>query len=190
MKPHIGGTTETPPLDDEGWVSAYSGSGEMQTNGETAAWIDPEDMSSAELLAEAGVEPIVSTSEAAEYFDKTSQWIYWGLKPDPETGKARFTWPDGSEIVPERIGEGVNSRRRFTTPILRAILTSCYRRGTVTDDELKVIIRRIRYTELGVEWREREGWKRVHLGRKRYRWVKPELAYRSEGEWKLRKAKK
>lgn len=151
--------------------------------------IDVSKMTDTELLAEADVEPIVSTSEAAEYFDRTSQWIYWGLKPDPDTGEIRFVWPDGTPIVPDRIGEGSNSRRRFTMPIMRAILQACYRRGNVTDAELKRIIRRIRYTELGVEWREREGWRFVDLGRNRYRWVKPEHAYfdRKNKIWKVKK---
>lgn len=146
-------------------------------------------MTDAELLAEAGIEPIVSTTEAAEYFDRTSQWIYWGLKPDENTGERIFVWPDGSPIIPERIGDPLSGRRRFTTPILRAILAACYRRGNITDDELKIIIRRIRYTELGVEWRQREGWKFADLGRNRHRWVKPENAYfdRKAKTWRLRK---
>lgn len=142
----------------------------------------------AELMAMAGIDPVVSTSEAAEYFDRTSQWIYWGLKPDPVTGKQVFIWPNGSPIVPERVGnDGGDGRRRFTMPILRAILASCYRRGNIEPSELQAIIRRIRYTELGVEWREREGWVYVDLGRNRHRWVKPDRAVYDEQTqtWKL-----
>lgn len=163
-------------------------------------WDDPvetaiaalDNMTDSELLAEAGIEPVVSTAEAAEYFDRTSQWIYWGLKPHEKTGKAVFVWSDGSNIVPERVGDPEEGRRRFTTPILRAILKACYQRGNITDDELKKIIRRIRYTELGVEWRQREGWRYVDLGRNRHRWVKPEKAYMDTRNkvWKLRKKEK
>ena len=146
-------------------------------------------MNEAELLQEAGVDPAVSTTEAAEYFDRTTQWIYWGLKPDPETGEHVFVWPDGTPIVPDRIGDPVTGRRRFTMPILRAILQSCYRRGNIEAQELQDIIRRIRYTELGVEWREREGWKYVDMGRNRHRWAKAEDAYydRRSQSWRLKK---
>lgn len=145
--------------------------------------------SDSNLMAMADIEPIVSTTEAAEYFDRTSQWMYWGLKPDAETGEHVFVWQDGTPIVPERIGDPVTGRRRFTMPILRAILQASYRRGNIESGELQTVIRRIRYTELGVEWRDREGWKYVDLGRNRHRWVKPEDAYydRRAKLWKLKK---
>lgn len=74
-------------------------------------------------------------------------------------------------------------------PILRAILQASYRRGNIEAGELQTVIRRIRYTELGVEWRDREGWKYVDLGRNRHRWVRPENAYydRRAKVWKLKK---
>lgn len=134
-------------------------------------------MSDAELLAEAGIEPIVSTTEAAEYFDRSNQWMYWGLRPDPKTGEHIFVWSDGTPIVPERIGDPESGRRRFTMPILRAIMMASHHRGNLEPEELTKVLRRIRYTELGVEWREREGWKYVDLGRNRHRWVRPENAY-------------
>lgn len=145
--------------------------------------------SDSNLMAMADIEPIVSTTEAAEYFDRTSQWMYWGLKPDDQTGEHVFVWPDGTPIVPERIGDPVTGRRRFTMPILRAILQASYRRGNIESGELQTVIRRIRYTELGVEWRDREGWKYVDLGRNRHRWVRPEDAEydRRAKVWKLKK---
>lgn len=154
-----------------------------------AKWVD--NLTDTELLNAAGIEPVVSTAEAAEYFDRTTQWIYWGLKPDPVTGEVRFVWPDGTPIAPDRIGDPEHGQRRFTTPILMAILQSCYRRGNVSTEDLKKIVRRIRYTEMGVEWRQREGWKQVDLGRNRRRWVKPEDAVydRKSKSWKLRKRK-
>lgn len=123
-------------------------------------------MSDEELLTEAGVEPIFSTSEAAEFFDRSSQWLYWGLREQV------FTTADGTPIDPDRIGHPVRGRRRFTIPILKEIMKSSYRRGNLDGEQLKVIMRRIKYAEQGVEWREREGWKYAHLGRNRYRWHK------------------
>jgi len=138
-------------------------------------------MSDEELLREAGVEPVFSTSEAAEFFDRSNQWLYWGLR------EGVFTGDDGSAIDPERIGHPVRGRRRFTIPILKEIMRSSYRRGNLDGEQLAIIMRRIKLTEEGVEWREREGWHYTHLGRNRHRWVKPELTVwnPSAREWRL-----
>lgn len=141
-----------------------------------------ESMSDEELMAEAGVEPIFSTTEAAEFFDRSNQWLYWGLR------EGVFTDDDGNPLDPERIGDPSKGRRRFTVSILKDIMRSSYRRGNIDPDHLKTIMRRIRYAELGVEWREREGWHYAHLGRSRYRWVRPEDTEwdAKAKEWKVR----
>lgn len=139
-------------------------------------------MTDEELMAEAGVEPIFSTTEAAEFFDRSNQWLYWGLR------EGVFTDDDGNPLDPERIGDPAKGRRRFTVPILKDIMRSSYRRGNIDPDHLKTIMRRLRYAELGVEWREREGWHYAHLGRSRYRWVRPEDTEwdAKNKEWKVR----
>ena len=139
-------------------------------------------MTDEELMAEAGVEPIFSTTEAAEFFDRSNQWLYWGLR------EGVFTDDDGNPLDPERIGDPSKGRRRFTVPILKDIMRSSYRRGNIDPDHLKTIMRRLRYAELGVEWREREGWHYAHLGRSRYRWVRPEDTEwdAKNKEWKVR----
>lgn len=141
-----------------------------------------ESMTDEELMAEAGVEPIFSTTEAAEFFDRSNQWLYWGLR------EGVFTDDDGNPLDPERIGDPSKGRRRFTISILKDIMRSSYRRGNIDPDHLKTITRRIRYAELGVEWREREGWHYAHLGRSRYRWVRPEDTEwdAKAKEWKVR----
>lgn len=138
-------------------------------------------MTDEELLREAGVEPIFSTSEAAEFFDRSNQWLYWGLREQV------FTGTDGTPIDPDRIGHPVRGRRRFTIPILKEIMKSSYRRGNLTGEQLTTIMRRIKMAEEGVEWREREGWHYTHLGRNRHRWMKPELTVWDDknGEYKL-----
>lgn len=188
MEPSTDGQTTEPLHQDVEGNSVFLGEEFDAVWLREAAIESVESMTDAELLAEAGVETIVSTGEAAEYFDRTPQWVYWGLKTDHATGPI-FVWSDGTPIVPERSPQG---RRRFTTTILRAILMSCYRRGNITDTELKTIIRRIKYTELGVEWREREGWRYVYFGRNHYRWVHPSRAYKDKTNniWKLRKEAK
>lgn len=92
-----------------------------------------------ELLA--GVEKVYSTSEAAKFFGKSNQWLYWGMRNNI------FTNPDGSEIEPERIGKG--GRRRFTLPVIRDIALSCYRRGNLKEPELKDIMVKIARAEQG-----------------------------------------
>lgn len=205
MEPQINqidGDTENPLRDDfargqsalgPDWSQFYTSEDTGAWNassGEDAKWV--ESATDDQLIAESGIEPVLSTADVAEYFDRTTQWVYWGLKPDPQSGEIRFVWPDGTPIVPERIGHPIQGRRRFTTVILRAILESCYRRGNISSDELKTILRRIRYTEVGVEWRQREGWKYVDLGRNKHRWVRPENAVldKKTKTWKRRKVDK
>jgi hypothetical protein len=85
------------------------------------------------------VEKVYSTQEAAQFFEKSNQWIYWGLR------EKVFTYPDGSPIEPTRIGKA--GRRRFTLPILREMALSWYRRGNVKEDELKMILHKISKAE-------------------------------------------
>lgn len=116
-------------------------------------------------------EQIFSTSEAAEFFDRSSQWIYWGLREEI------FHDENGVPVQPTRKGQG-RGQRCFTVPILRSIMISAYERGSFSPEHLRIINRRIKYAEIGVDWREREGWHYAHLGRNRYRWVPP-----GECEW-------
>lgn len=92
-----------------------------------------------EILA--GVEKVYSTSEAAKFFDKSNQWLYWGMRNNI------FTNPDGTKIEPDRIGKG--GRRRFTLPVIRDIALSCYRRGNLKEHELKDIMVKIARAEQG-----------------------------------------
>lgn len=137
-----------------------------------------------QLMAEAGVEPIYSTTEAAEFFDRSNQWLYWGLR------EKVFTDEDGTPIELDRSGDPSKGRRRFTLPVIEEIMKSSYRRGNMSPDQLKTVMRRIKLAERGVEWREREGWRYVHLGRNRHKWVRPELAEKKSGEWRLKKGVK
>lgn len=117
-----------------------------------------------DLMASAGINPVYTTSEAAEFFDRTNQWLYWGLR------NHIFTDDDGNPLNPET----ARGRRKFTLSVIEDIMKSSYRRGNIDQDHLKIILRRIRYAQNGIEWRERESWHYTHLGRNRYRWMKPE----------------
>jgi hypothetical protein len=94
-----------------------------------------------------GVEKVYSTSKAAAFFGRSTQWIYWGLRKDPTTNEQVFNYKDGTPIEPERINS--IGKRRFTLPLIREIALSCYRRGNVTEDELEAIMAKILLAEFG-----------------------------------------
>jgi hypothetical protein len=96
-----------------------------------------------------GVEKVYSTSRCAEFFGRSTQWVYWGLRPDPRTGQQPFSYKDGSPIQPERVGP--MGKRRFTLPIIREIALACYRRGAIKEEEeLETVMAKILIAEFGV----------------------------------------
>lgn len=88
-----------------------------------------------------GVEKVYSTAQAAAFFGRTAQWIYWGLR------NGIFTYKDGTPIQPRRVGR--NDKRQFTLPLIREIALSHFRRGNLTEDELEQIMARILLAEFG-----------------------------------------
>jgi hypothetical protein len=77
-----------------------------------------------------------STFEAADlFFDKTDQWMYWGLR------EGIFVDEKGKKISPKKVGSG--SRRRYTLGIIQEIALASYRRGNISKPRLAAIIRRI-----------------------------------------------
>lgn len=102
--------------------------------------VDNNPMAVAEEML-AGVAKVYSTSQASKFFNKSNQWLYWGMRNNI------FTQVDGSRIEPERIGKG--GRRRFTLPVIHDIALSCYRRGNLDEHELKDIMVKIARAERG-----------------------------------------
>lgn len=94
-----------------------------------------------------GVEKSYSTSQVAAFFGRSPQWVYWGLRPDKETGEQVFTYKDGSPILPDRVGP--MGKRRFTLPLIREIALSHKRRGNLTEEELMEIMAKILLAEFG-----------------------------------------
>jgi hypothetical protein len=88
-----------------------------------------------------GVEKVYSTSQAAQFFGKSNQWLYWGLR------KGIFTYKNSEPILPERVG--TMGKRRFTLKIIREIALSCYRRGNLREDDLHAIMAKILLAEYG-----------------------------------------
>jgi len=84
-------------------------------------------------------EKFYSTADAARFFGKSVQWVYWAMR----TGV--FIHPDGTPIEPIRVGR--NGRRRFTLSVLRDMARSCYRRGIVSEEELLDLLAVLARTE-------------------------------------------
>ena len=87
-----------------------------------------------------GVEKVYSTGEAAKFFGRSNQWLYWGLR------EGIFTYKDGTPILPER---AENGRRRFTLPLIREIAKSCYRRGQIQETELEEVMAKVLLAQYG-----------------------------------------
>lgn len=141
---------------------------------------DVSKISAEELMAEVGVEPIYSTTEAAEFFDRSNQWLYWGLR------EGVFVDDEGVVIDPDRVGDPKTGRRRFTLTIVKQILLSSYRRGNIEPDEMTKILLRIKIAKVGGEWREAEGWHKVQVSKNKQRWVHPDKCEKVDGKWQLR----
>lgn len=95
----------------------------------------------------AGISRVYSTEEAAEFFSKSPQWLYWAMKPRDEGGGGLFYHEDGRLIEPQRIGK--RGIRRFTLEVIKDMSVSMYQRGTIKTPELQEIIRRIHLARLG-----------------------------------------
>ena len=93
-----------------------------------------------------GVERFYSTSEAAKFFGKSTQWLYWGMRNNI------FTYENGSPIVPHQIGKG--GRRRFTLHVITEIALSCRRRGNLKESDLKDILIRVARAGQGEELKD------------------------------------
>ncbi|OBH47299.1 hypothetical protein [Mycobacterium mantenii] len=81
-----------------------------------------------------------STTEAAQFFGESVQWIYSGLR------EKLFTHLDGSAIEPIRVG--TSGRRRFTMAVLRDMALSCYRRGIFSQDQLEEVLAKLSLAEI------------------------------------------
>jgi hypothetical protein len=84
-----------------------------------------------------GIKRWYSAAETAKFFARTSAWIYDRLN------RGKFTYEDGSPIVPRKVGDGPRPRMRFDSELIREIAQSMYRDGTVKFIELEVILRRL-----------------------------------------------
>ena len=138
---------------DDRWsvsVSAPAPDGEDPASEIKASWDEFRRRAIAQHFTEEslseGTEKVYSTSKVAQFFGRSNQWVYWGLRPGP-SGEQVFTYRDGTPIRPERVGKG--GRRRFTLPIIREIALSCYRRGQITEEELQAIMAKILLAEFG-----------------------------------------
>lgn len=136
-----------------------------------------------QLFSESGIERVYTTTEAAEFFDKTNQWLYYCER------EGIWTKKDGTPILPRRVGGTATGNRVFTLDIIEEILRSTYRRTNVDAEDLMRILRRIEIARAGGEWREAEGWQKVKMSANRSRWFPKDKVEKIGGEWVLRKGK-
>jgi hypothetical protein len=94
-----------------------------------------------------GVDKVYSTAQAAKFFGRSTQWIYWGLRKDATTGEQVFSYKNGDPILPERVGK--MGKRRFTLPLIREIALASHRRGNLTERELEEVMAKILLAEFG-----------------------------------------
>jgi hypothetical protein len=87
-------------------------------------------------------EKYFSTAEAAGFFNKSNQWLYWGMRNEI------FLDPEGKPIEPLRVGKG--RRRRFNLEIIEQIALACHRRGNLSEDDLRVVLRKILIAKHGL----------------------------------------
>ena len=81
-----------------------------------------------------------STSEVAKIFGKTRQWVFYSLEHE------RFVDPKGKPIVIER--PGAQQRYSWTSENIKHAAISCYKRRTLSREDLQDIIRDL-VTEAG-----------------------------------------
>ena len=115
-------------LDDEIELALIAASEHSHEPAVTAAPLAPDEQADDVEIGE----KFFSTGQVAEFFGKSVQWVYWGMRDRV------FTYPNGSVIEPDRLGK--NGRRRFTIPVIREMARSCYRRGTLGEDGLRDIL--------------------------------------------------
>lgn len=101
----------------------------------------------------AGITRVYSTEEAAQFFDKSPQWVYWGLKPREEGGGGLFYYPPEDEdsdpvpIEPEKRGQ--RGILRYDLDIIKDMGVSLYQRRTIDDEGLQEIVRKIHLARIG-----------------------------------------
>jgi len=99
-------------------------------------------------LSSERVEKSYSSAEVVEFFNKSKQWLYWGMRTKDAAGNTVtpvFVYRDGTPIEPIFIGKG--KRRRYTLPIIREMALSCYRRGNLKEPELRKVLAKITAAE-------------------------------------------
>lgn len=122
-----------------------------------------------DILADSGV-PVrwYSSTEAAAFFDKTVQWLYWGMRHPPHGGRlfiepvldarGRPTLnPDGTTVMRDipvyRLGDPKTGKRRFDIPTIRKFATSAYHQANIKEPKLTAVLQRLVVAERGGNWK-------------------------------------
>ena len=101
----------------------------------------------------AGIPRVYTTEEAAEFFDKSPQWVYWGLKPREKGGGGLFYYPPDDEhpeprpIEPEKRGK--RGILRYNLDLIKDMGVSLYQHRTIDEEGLQEIVRKIHLARIG-----------------------------------------
>jgi len=150
------------------WLAAHPEEAEMLRAAQSA---------SGDILADSGV-PVryYSSPEAAAFFDKTVQWLYWGMRHPPLGGRLfiepvldedgsplmeEIEYDDGSvEVVPmvrdipvTRLNNDPLGKRRFDIPTIRKFAVSAYQQANIKEPKLRAVLERLVVAERGGNWK-------------------------------------
>lgn len=85
------------------------------------------------LVEAAHLQKTYSTTEVAEFFDRSDNWVYWLLH------KKILQKEDGTPIEPVAVGK----RRRFTLQNIEETAECLFRRGTLDEEGLRSVLTKI-----------------------------------------------
>lgn len=81
-------------------------------------------------------EKLYNVNEVAELFEKTSAWVYWCITND------KFLYENGDLITPtSQTPKG--SKKSYNLETIQEMALSLYRSKTMTEEELRAIIRKV-----------------------------------------------
>ena len=109
-----------------------------------------------------GIERVYNTEEAAQFFGKSPQWMYWAMRSRDDGSGGWFYYalddpdhppldpenPEPRPIEPERHGK--KGIRRFNLEVIQNMAVSLYQKGGMRSiDQLQEVVRRVQLAKTG-----------------------------------------
>lgn len=103
-----------------------------------------------DMVKDAGVETRrYNTKQAAAFFGKTNQWMYWALKPKAKKGGDLFLLDDGTRIEPDWSGNA----RFYTLDVIKEMAVCLYNKDKLSEAKFRLVLEKILVAEAGGDWR-------------------------------------